>query len=114
MWGMHNSVNRDLGSKIFSLLMDSSLCLKYNLNGNSPKMNDQFFLRQKIYPIVVNQAVIHDSYTCHLFAKSQPFPSQRIVMDFVGSVKSFSNQSQDIIVCPQECRPIDHKDWIYC
>lgn len=114
MWGMHNSVNRDLGSKIFSLLMDSSVCLKYNQNGNSPKMNDQYFLREKVYRLVVNQAVVHDSYTCRQYANSQPFPTQRIIMDHVGSVKRHNNLTKTISVCPKECRPPDHQDWTYC
>jgi hypothetical protein len=46
---------------------------------------DQNFLREKIYPLVVNNSFIHDSYQSYNH-NSKQFPSERINKEFVGDV----------------------------
>lgn len=46
---------------------------------------DQNFLREKIYPLVVNQSIIHDSYLKYN-TESKKFPTERINKEFVGDV----------------------------
>jgi hypothetical protein len=46
---------------------------------------DQKFLREKIYPLVVNNSLIHDSFLNYNI-KSKKFPSERINKEFVGDV----------------------------
>lgn len=112
MWGVHMSLDRELSNKLFNLVIDKSIGRIYNDNGKSPKGNDQFFLSHQIYKFIVNQATIHDSYNCKKFARSKPFPTERKVMDHVGSVNYAPRQP--IKECPLECRPEDHLDWKYC
>ena len=86
--------------------------LEYNENGQSPKGNDQYFLSQQVYQSVVNKATIHDSYSCKQFANSKPFPTERKVIDHVGSLNYAPPDK--IKECPVDCRPSNHKDWKYC
>lgn len=44
---------------------------------------DQNFLREKIYPLVVNHSFIHDSYL-NYNDNSKKFPSERINKEFIG------------------------------
>jgi hypothetical protein len=46
---------------------------------------DQNFLREKIYPLVVNSSFTHDSYLNYT-PNSKPFPSERINKEFIGDV----------------------------
>ena len=93
------------------MLMNKSLCLNYNKNGESQREGDQDFLREHIYDLIVNNSIVHDSYHCSKYADSEPFPTQRKSMDHVGSIVS---SKKIIFICPIECRPINHKDWEYC
>lgn len=111
---MHTSMDRHLASRIFRLLMNVGLCRRFNAGGRSQKMFDQYFLAQHVYGLVFRNAVIHDSYHCKKYANSKPFPTQRIIMDHVGSVKSELNETKNIRACPKVCRPPDHQDWTFC
>lgn len=114
MWGMHNSVNRSLSMKVFNLLMDPKIVWHYNKRKTSPVQGDQSFLAARVYPWLLSQSIVHDSYWCKKYSNSRPFPTQRVVMDHVGSVKSNINVVKNISECPLECRPPEHKDWKYC
>jgi hypothetical protein len=46
---------------------------------------DQNFLRERIYPLVINNNFTHDSYLNYT-PDSSPFPSERINREFVGDV----------------------------
>jgi hypothetical protein len=46
---------------------------------------DQNFLKQTIYPIVIDKSFIHDSYLSYNI-NSKKFPSERINREFVGDV----------------------------
>ena len=46
---------------------------------------DQNFLREKIYPLVINNSFTHDSYLNYNI-NSKTFPSERINREFVGDV----------------------------
>ena len=43
------------------------------------------FLREKIYPLVINNSFIHDSYQSYNH-NSKQFPSERINKEFIGDV----------------------------
>ena len=77
-----------------------------------------YFFRY-IWPWSKKVALSHDSYTCHKFARTSPFPTQRTagVGNFIGSVVSLNSSiglSGEGGICPEKCRPKDHKDWLYC
>ena len=79
---------------------------------------DQIALVRYIWPWGKKVALSHDSYTCHKFARTSPFPTQRYegVGNFIGSVVSLNSSIgfDEGGICPEKCRPKDHKDWIYC
>ncbi len=67
----------------------------------------------------------HDSYNCDdsNITKQSPirmfaFPTKRKGNIFVGqSIQEEDkdpNQLAAVEKCPSNCRPTDHKDWVYC
>jgi hypothetical protein len=73
MWGVRNGLLKN----IKELINDYT-------KGNFWQV-DQNFLREKIYPLVVNNSFTHDSYL-NYSPNSKPFPSERINREFVGDV----------------------------
>lgn len=61
-----------------------------------------------------NELVSHDSYTCGNFPESRPWPSRRRGREFVGTPSLLFPDVRLDEKCPWECRPGDHKDWLYC
>ena len=64
-------------------------------------------------------ATIHDAYLCSWLG-GDPWPSKRPVYNcFVGCSHCCDQIEQSDSfkydkVCPEECRPKNHQDWIYC
>lgn len=115
MWGANSLIDRDLSMKIFSHVLEKSVNERYNQDKNSLKGYDQAFLKDYVYELIRDRSTIHDSYSCLIFRDSKPFPSQRKVNDFIGSIVSSGDiPSFQISECPRECRPNDHQDWIFC
>lgn len=73
MWGVRNG-----------LLQNIKELINEYTKGNFWQV-DQNFLREKIYPIVVNTSFTHDSCLNYTYG-SKPFPSERINREFVGDV----------------------------
>jgi hypothetical protein len=73
MWGVRNGLIKN----IKTIIDDYT-------KGNFWQV-DQNFLREKIYPLVVNHSFIHDSYL-NYNANSKKFPSERINKEFIGDV----------------------------
>lgn len=73
MWGCRNGILKNI----------KKLIEDYN-KGDFWQV-DQNFLREKIYPLVVNQSIIHDSYLKYN-TESKKFPTERINKEFVGDV----------------------------
>ena len=93
------------------MLMNKTLCERFNPNSVSQREGDQDFLGQRVYKLFGKNSTIHDSYYCSLFNDSQPFPTQRSIRDHIGS---HVHAKPVIFQCPIECRPSNHKDWKYC
>ncbi|CAF0827250.1 unnamed protein product [Brachionus calyciflorus] len=113
MWGFKNIYNQKLGKEIFDLLVDKSLALKYNPSGDSPYGNDKLFLMDHVYQRINNISTVHDSYSCHIFPNSKPFPTKRLGDCFIGGYDP-CNETNSFFSCPLECRPKDHIDWESC
>lgn len=118
MWGYVNHKNRILANKIFDMIVDKDIAKLFN-NGSSLKEKDQEFLKMYVWPIARNNATIHASYYCNLFnTTSLPFPTQRIQTYCFTTCTSCCNsdryKTKWKYECPVECRPSNHKDWIYC
>jgi hypothetical protein len=73
MWGVRNGLLKN----IKELITDYT-------KGNFWQV-DQNFLREKIYPMVVNNSFTHDSYL-NYNSNSKKFPSERINKEFIGDV----------------------------
>jgi hypothetical protein len=73
MWGVRNGVLKNI----------KQLIQEY-VKGNFWQV-DQNFLREKIYPLVINNSFIHDSYQSYNH-NSKQFPSERINKEFIGDV----------------------------
>jgi hypothetical protein len=81
---------------------------------------DLNFLTQAVWPLVKNNQIAHDAYSCHKYPNSKPFPTQR-PDDFqhVGQVFFQDDRIRvsDIDCCmrgretPMQCRK--NKAWIY-
>ena len=83
------------------------------------KTTDQKLLKRFIWPYAQNDSVIHDSYTCKIKrlrgTVMRPFPTRRLhgKFNFVGSNGGNITLKQDG-PCPEECRPMNHKEWVVC
>ena len=97
MWGFYNAKNRELSNKIFNLILNQQIALNYNLE--SRKGLDQYFLADKVYPLIKQEAVIHDSFLCLSYGDSQPFPTKRIGNCFIGAPGG-CNQTGIFYSCP--------------
>ena len=73
MWGMRNGILKNIKELI------------ENYTKGAFWQVDQNFLKEKIYPLVVNNNFTHDSYF-NYNDNSKPFPSERINKEFVGDV----------------------------
>ena len=73
MWGVRNG-----------LIKNIKILIGEYIKGNFWQV-DQNFLREKIYPLVVNHSFIHDSYL-NYNTNSKKFPSERINKEFIGDV----------------------------
>jgi len=73
MWGCRNDILKDIETEMS------------DYNKEDFWQVDQNFLREKIYPLVVNQSIIHDSYLKYN-TDSKKFPTERINKEFVGDV----------------------------
>lgn len=113
MWSFKVDKARDIGKRIYKKIVDRSISSKFNPNRNSRKGYDQLFLSHHVYNEIKDNSTIHDSYLCLKYPKSKPWPTKRKGDCFVGRVGQ-CNESATFKVCPNECRPKDHIDWINC
>lgn len=115
MWGFRTGLNRPLARRIFHLAIDDQITKLYKPR---TKSSDQDFLRENVYDLVVDDSIIHDSFTCRMFAKresTQPWPTKRQGNCFVGSPGECSSADDaPFHVCPVHCRPKNHTDWTFC
>ena len=84
MWGFYNSRNRPLANKLFNLIIDRNTSLKDNKKQQNSYNVDQVFLANVVYPLIVNNSVVHDSYLCSSFG-GDAFPTRRLGDCFIGS-----------------------------
>jgi hypothetical protein len=106
--------NRLLFLRLFSILLDQDRVKRYTL------AHDQTLLNDLIWPRIKDQTLAYDSYTCQEFHEGHqhPFPTQRPSREcHLGCVRPCCQNSSNIILtepCPEQCRPKNHPEWIYC
>ncbi|KAK3875033.1 hypothetical protein Pcinc_020067 [Petrolisthes cinctipes] len=104
MWGGCNSWQPNKTREIRTNLYLS----KKNYGG------DQKALSKNLYHWAKTNMTYHVAYYCQRFKDSLPFPTRRVNGTFVGSAKYRYPHTFLQKVCPWECRPKFHKDWILC
>lgn len=116
MWGLSNERDRHLAMRMFNTIVDGRLSDWHSANARN-KHADQIFLQEHFKPIVEKNVTIHDSFHCARLG-GRPFPTQRpefychvggygcCGVQFMNS--SFPHE------CPYECRPQNHKEWVFC
>lgn len=75
---------------------------------------DQILLEKYVWTWAQDLALQHDSFTCEMYSKTTPWPTQREkgVNNYVGAPTALQSSVQD--TCPERCRPKNRKDWIQC
>lgn len=112
MWGFKSNFDRKLSNDLINKIINKHLAKKYNFN--SKKGLDQYFLRDKIYDLIKDKSIIHDSYWCNRFNDSEPFPTKRKGNCFVGKIGLCNEYDNSFAKCPLECRLKNHSDWLQC
>lgn len=117
-WGFANVRNRKLADYFLKVLTNHHIAKYYNKNGKSPKQDDQHLLTRFFAPYIYNSTT-HDAFLCNWLG-GEPWPSKRpVYYCFVGcsgccdAIPDSLNKKYDL-VCPKECRPTNHQDWIHC
>ncbi|XP_037786659.1 uncharacterized protein LOC119582472 isoform X2 [Penaeus monodon] len=110
-WGAHNKDLRtmqDLRDKMYSKAKTE----QYG--------QDQKLLKNILWPYASTSVLNHASFTCQRMLKEHgpavPFPTQREGGRYCGwgTYKVAEARLVAKTVCPEECRPKDHKDWTRC
>jgi len=113
MWGFNRSKNKKLADEILNRILNKndSIIFKPEI----PEGLDQSFLGKKVYPLIKDKSIIHDSYLCKHYKDGTPFPTQLKGNCFIGRIGHCDeNGTLPYGKCPIECRPKNHQDWLYC
>jgi hypothetical protein len=91
-------------------------------SGMAGYMEDIYLLVESVWPLVKDDQIGHDSYSCTKYDNARPFPKQRDenyqhvgqVFDHqdnprMGDIDGFIRGKPN----PVQCRPKDHQDWLY-
>ncbi|CAL4087115.1 unnamed protein product, partial [Meganyctiphanes norvegica] len=109
LWGGHNNRRPELAK-----VRDSMFAEPLNLT----RKFDQFQLASKLWPIIKNVSLQHDSYTCLVPSHegSIPFPVRRFDGLYTGWGPFKFRERQKVFktLCPAECRPKEQPRWTYC
>ena len=90
--------------------------------GKDKYMQDIYFLENIIWPLVKDDQMSHDAYSCFKFPNARPFPTQRDEnYQHVGQVFSEDDAARMSDINgfirgrknDPRCRPPEHQDWIY-
>jgi hypothetical protein len=114
MWGFRPSRSPNISRVIHNKIHDRNLISRYR--GRA----DQGFLAAHVWPIAKSSLIVHDSFLCNRYGyRAQPFPTQRPSPNetncFIGCVRPCCGRGiMPFKPCPEQCRPKDHPEWIYC
>ncbi len=110
---------RQLANYLFKVLTNKFIAYFYNQNGKSPKGHDQFLLTEFFSTYSYQNSTTHDSFTCAQLG-GEPWPSKRPDYNcFVGCTYCcdqvpINKRKPYPAICPKQCRPKDHQDWLHC
>ena len=114
-WGLYNSRNRNKANEIYSNLKNKLIASMFHKMGEKYiKGKDQDFLGLYVWPLVKDDSISHDSYTCGKFG-GIPFPTKRQGNCFICNFDICDPiNGKYPYKCPKECRPSNGTDWEYC
>lgn len=98
MWGCRNGLLRKM--KITKLIQDYG---NYRNKGV-----DQYFLRDKVYPLIKNTAFEHSEFNLNFGNETRPFPTFRINYEFVGEIYTEDNKRENHW---EQIRPLKSVGW---
>ncbi|XP_042878966.1 uncharacterized protein LOC122257628 [Penaeus japonicus] len=110
MAGLWGAINRY--PKVMRSVRDEMFNRKYNFQ----KLFDQQLLAKLVWPIIKDDVMNHDSYTCNIHNNSVPFPTKRKGTRYCGW-SPFRTHAMGLIqktLCPVECRPPGKHNWSRC
>ena len=116
-WGFANKLDREMAKYLFKIITNKFIASYYNKIKHE-KGKDQSLLIDLFWTYSYRNSTTHDSYSCMIYG-GEPWPSKREKFCFFGctyccdQIPSDQNKTYTY-VCPEECRPKDHKEWIYC
>jgi hypothetical protein len=118
-WGLANTRNRDLADYLFKVITNHKIAGYFNPKRINRKGQDQFFLEQFFYKHAWKNSTTHDAFSCKSF-NGDPWPTKRpwefcfVGCSYCCDQPFFVNKIPHPDICPEECRPKDHQDWIHC
>ncbi|CAG0889335.1 unnamed protein product [Darwinula stevensoni] len=111
MWGAKTFMNRSLMASLTAKML-------FETHLDHEKEFDQDILREVLWPATKNQMMVHDSYFCSEpefeGPAYRPFPTRRDAKFFVSYGPRFLPALKDVTKCPLQCRPREHRYWVYC
>lgn len=105
MWCFRPSASDSMGKDFLEKILSES-----GEKGLSTR-DDQTLINKIIWPNIKSRTLQHDAYFCKTYKDAKPFPTERREY-YVGCVRDCWVYKKE--VCPVECRPPKHQDWIYC
>ena len=79
------------------------------------KEDDQNILQKYLWPELKNDVIQHDSYLCKYYPGSIPYSSKVLAInEIIGCSEQHIQFCRAAKICPKDCRPRDHLDWLYC
>ena len=115
LWGFRPSHSPDISRIIHEKIHNKDLIQRYKNRA------DQTFLSVHVWPMAKSSLIVHDSFLCQrgFGYKAEAFPTQRPSANetncFVGCVRPCCGRGKmPFGPCPQQCRPSNHPEWIYC
>ena len=113
MWCYRTTNSLTRASRILEVMLKNAERRSNTLEAT--KGDDQIILQKYLWPKLKNDVIQHDSYLCNYYPGSIPYPSQRsAINEFIGCATHTVQHCSVTKVCPKDCRPWDHQDWVYC
>ena len=116
LWGFRAEYDRALSDRLFHLIVNPSM-KKWYRNNWRRKDTDQVFLEKYFLSIVEKNHTAHDSFFCLKYG-GKPFPKPRpSYYCHVGGYGCCGPQFLNASFpheCTYECRPYEHKEWVFC
>lgn len=114
MWCLKNKGDRQLAKTLLKRILQKAQRRVPNVR-EANKGDDQLVLNTYVWPVIMSNTMVHDSFFCEWPPGGRPFPTKRHFKEpFVGCAFRPCTFSKKELRCPHKCRPRLHQDWRYC